>query len=287
MISRTLGETISVHMRCPADLWSVECDLNQFENALLNLAINARDAMPLGGTLTFACTNVSSGSGMVSEPKYAGIDFVRLDICDTGHGMSEDVLERVFEPFFTTKDVGAGTGLGLSMVHGFATQSGGFVSVESTPGVGSTISLWLPKTAQIMSKPAARNAEQLVSGQNEHILLIEDDEHVRGSTKRLLEKLNYRITSAENALEGRTRLHEKNDIDLVISDVVLPGGVSGPEFAVELSKTHPSIRTILISGYAPESIVGKTPMENNIPLVEKPFSAREFSQVVRGAFSVT
>lgn len=258
MLTRTFGSTIGVRLNLAADLWRVEADLTQLEAALLNVAINARDAMPEGGTLTIATENVAD----------EGDEMVSIALSDTGTGMSADVIQRAFEPFFTTKPVGKGTGLGLSQIHGFAAQTGGRVELHSVVGEGTTVRLLLPRSTKEVARAAA-DSEQVLLPPGLRVLLVEDNEQVRAFATHLLEDLGCTVLGSHDA-EQALSLLESEPVDLVFSDVVMPG-MSGLELVRELQRLRPGLPALLASGYSEEIVTGAgAPMD----FVRKPY-ARE------------
>ncbi len=272
MLVRTLRETIEIKTSAEPGLWPVLADPGQVQNALLNLAINARDAMPAGGTLTINCANIGVGEGG---------EFIELSVTDTGFGMTEEQLARAFEPFYTTKDVGKGSGLGLSMVYGFAQQSGGRVSIESELDVGTAVRLLLPR-ADVMHQPEAESEGITVPlGHGEKILVVEDEDEVRDLVVRMLEGLDYFVVDVANANQAREALQGSVRFDLLLSDIVLPGGISGPQFVSLLRKSHPGLKIIFMSGYAEEA-----PTESIHPgaadfILDKPFRRRTLAEALR------
>ena len=280
LLNRTLGETIEIQTGATTGLWSALADPGQVENAVLNLALNARDAMPGGGTLTIECLNAELDAAYVSQnPDSRAGQYVRLSVSDTGTGMPAEVKNRIFEPFFTTKDVGSGSGLGLSMVYGFAMQSGGHVNVQSEAGRGTTVSLYLRRADDIASGAAKAGREESPLGQGEMILVIEDDPSVRMMTVRMLTDLGYEVTDVGDATAGRIALSEGGRFDLVLTDVVLPGRTSGPEFAAEIEADRPDLKILLMSGYVADST---TPRYDR-PLLNKPFHKVELARALRAA----
>ena len=276
LLQRSLGEQIEVKIEGEDPIWPCEVDPSQLENAILNLALNARDAMLVGGTLTIKTRNVAHdeaplGDGMRGE-------CILLSISDTGEGMPEDVLQRIFEPFFTTKEVGKGSGLGLSMVHGFVTQSGGEVDVSSAPGLGTTINILLPRSK--VGHTAGQSASDLdvpSQGHAETILVVEDDLDVREITVTMLESLGFSVVEATDGVEALQKLEALGTVDLLLCDVVLPGGYSGPDIERLARDSHPSLKVIFMSGYS-----DKTPdLDSNVELIPKPFTRSVLEAKIR------
>jgi len=287
LFQRTLGEPVSVQANIPPGVWPVLADPGQLENALLNLSINARDAMPEGGILTIDCVNVElqNGDDRISDEMVPG-QYVQISVRDTGAGMSDDVMERAFEPFFTTKDVGEGSGLGLSMVYGFARQSGGDAVIDSEPGKGSQVRILLPRAnVTTVSDETAHNDEP-EQGAGEVILILEDEPDVREYIVAALEKLDYRVLRAAEAAGAMRALeHENGAVDLLLTDVVLPGGVSGPEFADNAMRRFPKLKVVFMSGYASElHITDKLPGFDEA-LLTKPFKRAELARIIRETLS--
>ncbi len=282
LLQRTLGETIRIETSSAEGLWRAEADPGQVENALLNLALNARDAMPEGGTLSIETANA------VLDRRYAARhmdvtpgDYVLLTIKDTGAGMTPEVLERAFEPFFTTKGVSEGSGLGLSMVYGFAKQSGGEITIQSRPGHGTMVKLYLPR-AQAGAEEARQDvAAEEPPAHGETVLLVEDDTDVRELAESALHSLGYRVVSAKDARTGLAALRAAPRVDLLLSDVVLPGGTSGPAMAAEAERLRPGLKVLFISGYAASAADPKTPFPQDALLLGKPFRKRKLAQMVR------
>jgi CheY-like chemotaxis protein len=246
----------------------VLADLHQLESAILNLALNARDAMPDGGTLTFATARASVGRELRGELEPG--DYIVLTVADTGAGMTADVMEKAFEPFFTTKPSGAGTGLGLSMVYGFVKQSGGHVKIESVEGLGSTITLYL-KQAPADARDRASNARTATpEGRGEVVLVVEDDRHVRMLVMDVLEELGYSAKEAPDANSAIPILESSQRIDLLISDVGLPG-LNGRQLA-DIARHHrPGLRVLFLTGYAAHASVRADFLAQGMDLMTKPF----------------
>lgn len=254
LLRQAVGEAVTVDLKFAEEMLCAHVDPTQLETALLNLAVNARDAMPDGGVLEIATRRDG--------------ERIAIDVTDTGVGMSQDVRERVFEPFFTTKEVGKGSGLGLSQVYGFVQQSEGEVRLESTPGKGTTFSLLLPasSTPTEVVKPAER--AKTIEGGDEKILLVEDDPTVLALTLDMLTGLGYDVTTATNAAEALEVIHSDAKIDLLFTDVVMPGGVSGVSLARTSREIRPDLRVLLTSGFVGEGAV----IENaEFPLLDKPY----------------
>jgi CheY-like chemotaxis protein len=251
--------------------WPTRCDPNQLESAILNLAINARDAMPEGGHLTLCTANVTLPPTRVgpSDVLDAG-DFVKVTVRDTGTGMPPEVIERAFDPFFTTKAIGQGTGLGLSMVYGFARQSGGFSMIESRMGEGTSVSVLLPRYSGGMAEaPIVQAAPEVTRGRGETVVVVEDDEVVRTLAVETLRGLGYAVHAAATGPEGARLLNELGPVDLLLSDIGLPGGMSGKQLADAARAARPQLKVILITGYAQEATDADL-LAQKIELLRKP-----------------
>ena len=283
LLRRTLGETIEIASVVEGDLSHVMADPGQLENALLNLAVNARDAMPKGGQLTIECRNTRLNEAYTARnPETLVGDYVLLAISDNGTGMTPEVQAQAFEPFFTTKDVGKGSGLGLSMVYGFAKQSGGHAALYSEPGKGTTVKLYLP-VADGMSQPGeATLDQQWPRGRGERILAVEDDAEVRETVIAMLEKLGYQITAVPDARQALEALDE-GLVDLVLSDVVLPGGISGPEFAELARARYPALEVLFMSGYPAIAAQRNGFLGSDKVLLNKPFQIEQLAKALREA----
>ncbi|KQM69982.1 PAS domain-containing hybrid sensor histidine kinase/response regulator [Sphingomonas sp. Leaf20] len=247
LIRRSLGPSIAVVLDIPAHLSSARVDPNQLELALLNLAINARDAMPGGGRLTLGVSEASIDGRNALGLKGGG--YVRLVVADTGSGMDQATLARATEPFFSTKGVGKGTGLGLSMVHGLAAQSGGTLKLESVPGTGTTIELWLPASAETGVEPDKPVAEPVVAERAATVLLVDDEELVRSATAEMLRDIGYSVIELASASQALSAIRSGIDADILVSDYVMPG-MTGGQLINELRATGVRIPTLLVTGYA-------------------------------------
>jgi len=283
LLDRTLGERISVRVQADGQ-WPVYVDPHQLENALLNLAVNGRDAMDGEGLLTIATIDVTLGEGEIGELPPG--DYVRIAVADQGCGMSEEVLRRAFEPFFTTKEVGKGTGLGLSQIFGFARQSGGAVGIDSALGAGTVVSIYLPRTAEAAEAFAVPVLVQPDRGldvdatTSARILLVEDDPRVRSATVEALEDLDYQPVACENAEEALSAF-DRQGFDLVISDVIMPG-MTGPELIRLLKRRYPDLGVLFVTGYVGdgegEDLVG-------YDLLRKPFTVNALAEAVTTALA--
>jgi PAS domain S-box-containing protein len=288
LMRRVLGENIEIETVVDGGLWSCEVDPTQLENALLNMALNARDAMPEGGKLTVEAGNARlDDEYAASQLEVSPGRYVMLSVTDTGVGMSPEVRSRVFDPFFTTKEVGRGTGLGLSMVYGFVKQSGGHISVYSEPGEGTTFKIYLPRviTRDDRSRSVA-SAPGDERGRGELILVVEDDADVRALTMVMLEDLGYRVVAAESAETARERLAAEPDIALLLTDVVLPGGTSGRTLAESLVEARPGLRVLYMSGYTENAIIHHGRLDEGIQLLQKPFRKADLQRKVRRALDL-
>lgn len=285
LLRRTLGETVALSTLLAPHLWSVRADPSEIENAVLNLAINARDAMPTGGKLLIETSNaVLQERDVASEIGVNPGDYVRLSVSDTGVGMTPSVLARVFEPFFTTKEPGKGTGLGLSVIYGFVKQSGGHVTVYSELNKGTTVNLYLPrvKTSTAAETDALHAAAQPpVAG--ETVLLVEDNAQVRIVTSKRLKNLGYGVIEAGNAAAAIEVLNSGQKVDLVFSDVVMPGGMSGFDLAKWMRQNAPGTRVLLTSGFAEDIARSGEAALSELEILRKPYSGAELARALRRA----
>lgn len=285
LLQRSLGEHIRLELVGAPGLWPALADPNELEQALLNLAVNARDAMAAGGALTIETQNVFLDEAYLStvpEPVSPG-QYVMIAVSDTGHGMDRDTLSRVFEPFFTTKETGKGTGLGLSQVYGFVRQSGGHIRVYSELEQGTTAKLYLPRFHGEVAAPVAaapRPDISLLRG-TETVLLVEDDDGVRAYSSGVLRELGYNVIEASDAASGLAALSHHPQIDLLFTDVVLPGGLHGHKLAEEVRIQRPSVRVLFTSGYTRNAIVHNGRLDPGVQLITKPFSYEELAVRVR------
>jgi PAS domain S-box-containing protein len=282
LFERTLREKIALNVDLQDDLWNVLCDPHQLENAILNLVINARDAMPDGGTLNITARNVDLDNIAVARAVIltAG-EYVCICVADTGMGMSPEVAAKAFEPFFSTKPQGEGTGLGLSMVYGFVRQSGGYTELESRPGEGTSIRLYLPRYAgPVIEEPVAdapREPAGQVCAQRPLVLVVEDDPRVRGLLIEVLQDQQCRVVEAADGLSGLRILKDTPSIQLVISDIGLPG-MDGRRMVEEARAVHPQLKVILMTGYAQSLALTEGLRDPDMELVTKPFGIDEITR---------
>ena len=285
LLGRTLGEAVRIETMLAGGLWRVSADENQLENALLNLAVNARDAMPAGGRLTIETANVhlDESFARTSESVRPG-EYVLIAVTDTGTGMTQDVLDKVFEPFFTTKDIGQGTGLGLSQVYGFIRQSGGHVTLYSAPGRGTTVKLHLPRltAAGEPAEPAGEAAPVSGGSALECVLVVEDEHDVRALTVAMLRDLGYAVREAADGPSALAVLRRHGDIRLLFTDVGLPGGLNGRQLAEAARQMQRGLRVLFTTGYARDGIVHHGRLDPGVELIGKPFTAVELAHKVRG-----
>jgi len=282
LLRRTLGENIQIEIVQGAGLWRIHADGNQLENALVNLAVNARDAMPNGGRLTIETENTALDARYAVEHALKPGEYVMISVSDTGTGMPPDVIARAFDPFFTTKDVGQGTGLGLSQVFGFVKQSGGHIKIYSELGRGTAVKIYLPRfdgtlDAQEEDKHAAPLGE--AAHRPAVVLVVEDDETVKLLTVASVEELGFTVVSASNAKDALKILDSRNDITLLVTDVVMPE-VTGRQLAEEARKRFPDLKVLFTTGYTRNAIVHNGTLDPGVHLLSKPFTLEQLSQAI-------
>ena len=281
-LHRTLGEQVALETVLGGGLWHAFADPSQIENAILNLALNARDAMPEGGKLTVETANCYLDQAYVaklSEPVQPG-QYVMIAVGDTGAGMPPSTVERAFDPFFTTKEVGKGTGLGLSQVYGFVRQSSGHIKIYSEVGEGTTVKIYLPRHTG-SGNPKSDIVPQLASATgHETILVVEDDEALRHHSTEIVAELGYRAVSAANAAVALQILENEN-VDLLFTDVVLPGGINGRQLAETAKHRKPSLKVLFTSGYTRNAIVHHGRLDEGVQLIGKPYSINELATKIR------
>jgi PAS domain S-box-containing protein len=280
ILRRTLEASIGIETVLAEDVWTVFADRHQLEAALLNLAINARDAMPNGGTIVIETRNATLDAAFVERhPDASPGDYVTIAMSDTGTGMSADVVARAFDPFFTTKGQGKGTGLGLSQVYGYVKQSGGYARIESEPGAGTRVELFLPRSHELPAMPVTAGGGE-PAGRGETILMVEDSQLVRHAVRRMLSSLGYAVIEAATATEAIELLNGAQRIDLLFTDMVLPGGLGGAELAETARGLRPDIRVLYTSGYTQmQTLLAGN--EEGIALLPKPYTKAELARRLR------
>jgi two-component system cell cycle sensor histidine kinase/response regulator CckA len=296
LLRRLIGEKVKLDLVHGRDLWPVKVDVSQFEQVIVNLAVNARDAMPDGGKLTVKTADITAIE--VAQFAYKGMppaDYVRIDITDTGTGIPADIREKIFEPFFSTKEVGKGTGLGLSTVYGIVKQTGGFIYVDSEEGRGTSFSIFLPRHHQepeVHAEPHVANGAAKeataepkaprpdLTGQGT-ILLVEDEDGLRSLNARGLRSRGYNVIEASNGVEAIEALEEKNGaVDLVVSDVVMPE-MDGPTLLKEMRVRNPHLKIIFVSGYAEDAFEKSLPENEQFAFLPKPFTLTQLVAAVK------
>jgi CheY-like chemotaxis protein len=281
LIHRTVGPGIKVEVIGAAGLWTVKVDAAQLESALLNLAINGRDAMPEGGRLTIETANKWIDARAGSERDLPPGQYISICVSDTGTGIPKDIVERIFDPFFTTKPIGQGTGLGLSMIHGFVRQSGGQVRVYSEPGEGTTMCLYLPRhTGDLSDDAHGIEAPIAKQGAGETVLVIEDEAIVRLLIVEVLEEAGYTALEAEDGPSGLKILGSGARVDLLITDVGLPGGMNGRQVADAARVGRPDLKVLFVTGFAANAAVSGGLLEPGMAVVTKPFVMTELANTI-------
>ena len=282
LLHRTLGEQIVVETALAPELWRALCDASQLENALLNLAVNARDAMPERGRLVIRSENLRLDQAWVGDQvDLPPGDYVVVAVSDTGHGMPASVRERAFEPFFTTKATGKGTGLGLSMVYGFVKQSGGHIQIYSEPGHGTTMKIFLPCSADAGAAGEIGRAESAPPLGHEHILLVEDEDMVRATVASMLQELGYRVSEAVDGYAALSMIAANTPFDLVLTDVVMPGGLSGWDLAERVWAQRPQLKFLFSTGYTDNPILRRAQLDARVQVLAKPYNRRDLASMLR------
>ena len=284
LLRRIIGEDVEISLDLAAELWPVVVDPAQLEASLTNLATNARDAMPDGGRLMIVTGNRNLDADYAAQhAEVVPGGYVMLEVSDTGCGMTTEVMHRIFEPFFTTKSRDKGTGLGLSMVFGFIKQSGGHIGVYSEPGIGTTFRLFLPHAAEAVPTVEESLAIPLPHGRGELVLVVEDNEALRRVVTRQLGELGYRVLAAENAAAG-LELLDRQSIDLLLTDIVMPGGINGRELARRARQRRPGIKIVFTSGFSEARLNGAAgPLAACTPLLSKPYRKEDLASAARAA----
>jgi len=283
LAERAVGDSIKLRFELDPGVHPIRVDSAQLESAILNLVVNSRDAMPHGGDISIASKNVHCGSDAVAGKGVSPGAYVQISVTDQGTGMDQETLDHVFEPFFTTKEVGKGSGLGLAQVYGFIRSAGGYVAIESEKGHGTTVQLLLPRSNERLSDQHVPTSGPLPlrrAATGETVLLVEDDEQVLEMAVESLEELQYRVVVARDAREALAHLHGPERIDIMFSDIVMPGGMNGAQLAVEARKLRPELKVLLTSGYVGEA--GNDELfEKNLPVLTKPYRRDELAEKLR------
>ncbi len=282
LLRRTLGEQVTIETVLSGNVWRALADPNQLELAILNLAVNARDAMPSGGKLTLETANVHLDEKYASsQAEVVPGQYVMLAVTDSGAGMTPEVKNKAFDPFFTTKDVGHGTGLGLSQVYGFVKQSRGHVKIYSEVGEGTTIKLYLPRAHAAATEEDVDEASPVAGSSDETVLVVEDDPDVRTYSCETLAELGYTVIAAENAASGLRLLDSNPHIRVLFTDVGLPGGMNGRQLSDEARKRRPDLKVLFTTGYARNAIVHDGRLDPGVDLITKPFTQAALAEKLR------
>jgi PAS domain S-box-containing protein len=282
MLRRSLGEHVMLSTALARHVWSTRADPGQFQSAIVNMAVNARDAMPQGGKLVIETRNiVLDGDHADFHAELTPGEYVQLSISDTGIGMPPDVRDRVFEPFFTTKEKGRGTGLGLAMVYGFVRQCGGHVTIYSEVGLGTTFNLYFPRVEGSAGEVSANLKGATDPEARETILVVEDDDRVRRLTITRLKMIGYQVLEASDGSKALDILGQDQPVDLVFTDLVMPGGISGRQVAARARELKPGIKVLLTSGYAEELVHGDELEREQLKVLRKPYHQAELAAVLR------
>ena len=286
LLRATLGEQIEIDSMLGAPSAPALIDPSQLSTAILNLALNARDAMPNGGKLTLETKNVVLDENYVSmNSEVSPGNYVMIAVSDTGKGIPGSLLDKVFEPFFTTKDVGKGSGLGLSMVYGFVKQSNGHIKIYSEQGHGTTVKLYLPQAADVADVPATETGISGSEYGDESILIVEDDALVRQYVVTQISRFGYHTLAASNAAEGLAIIDGAERIDLLFTDVIMPGGMNGRQFATEALKRRPALKVLYTSGYTDNAIVHHGQLDAGVLLLPKPYLSSDLARMIRTALA--
>jgi len=281
MLARLIGETVDLVPILAPDLGTVRADAGQLEQVLMNLVLNARDAMPSGGRLAVETANVELDASFMQDVTIHPGSYVLLAVSDNGIGMNEATKQRLFEPFFTTKEHGKGTGLGLATVYGIVKQTGGYIWVYSEPGKGATFKIYLPRVSGDGKVPDSVVVEEEMPAGTETVLLVEDEEAVRLLTRRILERAGYRVFDAANAEQAEALFERHGSVfNLLVTDVIMPGA-SGPRLFERLARQRPDLKVLYVSGYTGDTIVHQGELAPGVEFLRKPFTADALNRRVR------
>lgn len=281
MVRRLIGEDVHLETRLAAGLWYVKMDPAQLEQIIVNLLVNARDAMPTGGEVVLETSNLHlADRDLTGLPDLKPGEYVRLRVSDTGCGIAQEHVDKVFDPFFTTKQQSGNSGIGLSTVYGIVRQSGGAITVDSPPGRGATFRIYLPRCHEIPASEWATDEEPAAAGGTETILLVEDNDELRIASRSVLESMGYQVLTAADGREALQVFRKDGRVDLLISDVVMPG-MSGKELLDRIQETHPDVRVLFVSGYTDNVILRHGIQEGEVHFLEKPFSSERLAVKIR------
>ncbi|MCE9649361.1 MAG: PAS domain S-box protein [Parvibaculum sp.] len=282
LLTKAVGSHVRIDLDCSEDTWLAYADASQFENAVLNLVLNAKDAMTDDPGIRVATANVAIGPGNPLDDMLVPGDYVALSVAEHGSGMTPEVLARAVEPFFTTKEAGQGSGLGLSTVFGFAKQSGGHLDIQSEEGEGTTVTIYLPRPVGYRATQETQTAPGAIKGGHERILIVEDDQLVRTFLENALSQLGYRVVAVQDAQEALDVLGtDGGGVDLLVADVVLPGAMNGRDLAAKLKNVQPGLGVLFISGFPDEHKAQDDPTYS--PALKKPFHVQDMAQRIRDA----
>jgi CheY-like chemotaxis protein len=279
MLRRLIGEDIDLEIKVAPDIGYIRVDRSQFEQVIINLAVNARDAMPSGGKLTIE-TSAAKRATEIVKGDGSGNEFVAVNVIDTGKGIHPDVQAHIFEPFFTTKEQGKGTGLGLATVYGIVTQSNGRISVRSTPGMGTTFTILLPKIERPLSVAPLQIAAKAPLAGSGNVLVVEDQEDLRILLRHILQSQGYHVIEAASGMEAIAKVSDDQDIDLLITDIIMPG-MRGWELAQKLSSTRSGLKVLYISGHTDTDLINEGALLEGGTFLEKPFRPEMLLQKVQ------
>ena len=286
LLRRTIGENIDLRITVAEDLRCTEMDRGQIEQILMNLVVNARDAMPQGGKVIIQTSNESIDEERArTEPGMVAGEYVCISVTDSGEGMTKEVQSHVFEPFFTTKPRGKGTGLGLATIYGIVKRAGGYVSVYSEPGWGATFRVYLPVSQAQPTLPAREAEPDATKGGGETVLVVEDEEAVRNLVNRILTRSGYRVLQAASGQEAIELLEKEGPIELLLTDVIMPD-MSGKELAQRLPAGSEGFKTLYMSGYTDEIVAREGILEAGVAFIQKPFNAGDLAKRVRQVLTV-
>ena len=284
LLKRAVGERVAIDLSIAPGSWNVKVDQQQLENVILNLALNASDAMRDGGTLSIKVSNAMLSAAENARLQLGAREHVCIAFIDNGSGMSAEVRERAFEPFFSTKGVGKGTGLGLSMAYGFIKQSGGHIEIDSESGRGTTITILLPRTVEHAVEKTLQQAVPAAGG-SETILVVDDEIDIQENVAAILTTLGYRVLRASSADEASIVLRQQQRIDLLFTDVIMPGTMNSPQLAALARQLHPGVQVLFTSGYSEDAVIKDGKLQEGVKLLNKPYSSEELASAIRGSLN--